>query len=74
MQHVLAGGGFEMKKWKSNSKRFIKEMLSENEEESMFIDEEKTSVLGLKWNITRDMFSFVVKTQRLKVWLLRERF
>ncbi|XP_036327151.1 uncharacterized protein LOC118739748 [Rhagoletis pomonella] len=66
VQHVLAGGGFEMKKWKSNSKRLIKEMLSENEEESIFVDEEKASVLGLKWNIARDMFSFVVKTPEIE--------
>ncbi|XP_067616463.1 uncharacterized protein [Eurosta solidaginis] len=66
VEHVLAGGGFEMKKWKSNSSRLIKEMRSEEEKANIFMDDEKTSVLGLKWKISRDVFSFVVKTPEVQ--------
>lgn len=59
---VLKGGGFEMKKWKSNSRLLVKEMRSEEEESILFVDEEKASVLGLKWLIAQDKFTFSVKT------------
>ncbi|XP_036328632.1 uncharacterized protein LOC118740963, partial [Rhagoletis pomonella] len=42
IDHILKGGGFEMKKWKSNSKRLVEEMRSVEEEPLfMFVDEEK---------------------------------
>ncbi|XP_049308602.1 uncharacterized protein LOC125777545 [Bactrocera dorsalis] len=67
IDHVLKGGGFEMKKWKSNSKKLIEQMRFGEEEASfMFVDDEKASVLGLKWKINQDQFTFVVKTPELE--------
>lgn len=60
--HVLKGAGFELRKWKSNSKALVKDMNYEEQESIMFQDDEKTSVLGLKWLLEKDQFTFVVKT------------
>lgn len=51
-----------MRKWKSNSMALVKEMRSEEEESILFVDEEKASILGLKWLIAQDKFTFSVKT------------
>ncbi|XP_017472652.1 PREDICTED: uncharacterized protein LOC108363714 [Rhagoletis zephyria] len=67
IDHILKGGGFEMKKWKSNSKILVEEMRSEEEEPLfMFVDEEKASVLGLRWKVNQDQFTFMVKTPELE--------
>lgn len=66
IDHILKGGGFEMK-WKSNSKRLVEEMRSEEEESSfMGVDGEKTSVLGFRWNVNQDQFTFMVKTPEVE--------
>ncbi|XP_049308068.1 uncharacterized protein LOC125777355 [Bactrocera dorsalis] len=67
IDHVLKGGGFEMKKWKSNSKKLIEQMrLGEEEASFMFVDDEKASVLGLKWKVNQDQFKIVVKIPELE--------
>lgn len=63
MKTILAGAGFNLCQWKSNSVQVMKEMQSELDQSSiLFSDEEVSSILGLKWLISKDQFTFVVKT------------
>lgn len=62
IDRVLLGAGFELRKWKSNCKELVQAMCSEEESSMLFIAEEKTSILGLKWLTNEDKFTFVVKT------------
>lgn len=66
MDRILKGSGFDLRKWKSNSKQVLDTMSSSEGSSVVFTDEEKTSVLGLKWLIASDQFTFVVKTPELK--------
>lgn len=66
MYRVLKGAGFELCQWKSNSTKFMKEMNAGIGEASMvFSGEEKSSILGLKWLISSDQFTYEVKTPKL---------
>lgn len=58
---VLKSGGFELRKWKANSKELLDEMSTEHDPSMMLMDEE-TSILGLKWLTDSDQLTFVVKT------------
>ena len=66
MYEILKGAGFELCQWKSNSKRFIEELHAGTVDPTMvFSGEEKSSILGLKWLIVSDQFTYEVKTPRL---------
>lgn len=67
MDVILKGGGFELRKWQSNSNALVRAMKSENEDCVIFSEEEKTTVLGLKWLINEDKFTFVVKNPEIAV-------
>lgn len=61
LNKVLLSGGFELRKWHSNSSE-LKYAMSSTEANSLLIsDELNTSVLGLKWNTDEDIFTYVVK-------------
>ncbi|XP_031617636.1 uncharacterized protein LOC116337338 [Contarinia nasturtii] len=66
MDEILKGAGFRLRKWKSNSKLVMRTMDSENTTEVIFSEEEDTTILGLKWLIQEDLFTFVVKQQRME--------
>ncbi|XP_055850678.1 uncharacterized protein LOC129915223 [Episyrphus balteatus] len=66
MYEILKGAGFELCQWKSNSKRFMEELHAGTVDPTMvFSGEEKSSILGLKWLIVSDQFTYEVKTPRL---------
>ncbi|XP_055840379.1 uncharacterized protein LOC129907962 [Episyrphus balteatus] len=54
IDHVLRGAGFELRKWKSNSRALVKDMNYEEQESILFEDDEKASILGLKWLLEKD--------------------
>lgn len=66
MDTILKGAGFELRQWKSNSKNVVKCMDSEIENTTVFSAPERTSILGIKWLIDSDKFTFVVKTPKLE--------
>ncbi|XP_055840363.1 uncharacterized protein LOC129907896 [Episyrphus balteatus] len=66
INHVLRGAGFELRKWKSNSRALVKDMNYEEQESILFEDDEKASILGLKWLLEKDQFTFVVKTPAIE--------
>lgn len=66
MDIILKGGGFELRKWQSNSKRLVRAMKSKNDDCVVFSEEEGTTVLGLKWLMETDQFTFVVKNPESK--------
>ncbi|XP_055922684.1 uncharacterized protein LOC129953494 [Eupeodes corollae] len=62
IDQVLKGAGFELRKWKSNSKALVRNMNYEEQESILFEDDEKSSILGIKWLLEKDQFTFVVKS------------
>lgn len=66
IEKVLLGAGFELSKWKSNCKELLQAMRSEEEGSMLFFEDEKTSILGLKWLTNEDKFTFVVKTPTIE--------
>ncbi|XP_031632022.1 uncharacterized protein LOC116346230 [Contarinia nasturtii] len=63
MHRILKGAGFNLCQWKSNSVELLKELGSDLHETSMvFSEEEDSSILGLKWLMRKDQFTFEVKT------------
>ncbi|XP_055910400.1 uncharacterized protein LOC129944760 [Eupeodes corollae] len=66
MYRILKGAGFELCQWKSNSSKFMKAMNPSSVDASLvFSGEEKSSILGLKWLIAADQFTYEVKTPKL---------
>lgn len=65
MYAILESAGFELCQWKSNSEALVKHMNSEMESTTMLSEVEGTTVLGLKWLIDSDKFTFVVKSPKL---------
>ena len=59
--NILKTGGFELCKWKSNSRQFLDRLRSDGEAKMVFENDEKTSVLGLQWLVDKDQFTFVVR-------------
>ena len=60
---LLAAGGFNLRKWTSNSPELMAHIPEEYREKINIIDFDKQSVvkaLGLAWNISEDFFSFQV--------------
>lgn len=66
MGKILKGAGFELRQWKSNSKALVKAMDSEIESSTLLSAAEGTTILGLKWLIKEDKFTFVVKSKELQ--------
>lgn len=62
MDIILKGAGFELRQWKSNSKLVVQAMDSEMETSMLFPSGEEATILGLKWLMDSDQFTFVVKT------------
>lgn len=52
--------GFPLCKWKSNKKEVIKQLESDENSSVVINEQEKTSVLGLKWLIYTDEFTYDV--------------
>ncbi|XP_055843101.1 uncharacterized protein LOC129909944 [Episyrphus balteatus] len=59
---ILKSAGFELRKWSSNSRALIENMNNEGQNSIVFQEDDKASILGLKWLLDRDQFTFVVKT------------
>lgn len=60
---LLAKGGFELRKWTSNSQKLLQELPQECLETPVFLQEDPTphsSVLGLKWSPENDYFTYRV--------------
>lgn len=58
---VLLGGGFELRKWQSNSSKVRSALKTACDEPILLSDEAGTSVLGLKWDPVTDKLSFALK-------------
>lgn len=58
---VLLGGGFELRKWQSNSSKVRSALKIACNEPILLSDEEGASVLGLKWSPVEDTFSYSLK-------------
>ncbi|XP_055306522.1 uncharacterized protein LOC129570826, partial [Sitodiplosis mosellana] len=62
MDKIMSRAGFELRKWKSNNKNVRNAMNSDSEKAMLFKEEEdQSTILGLKWLIDEDRFTFVVK-------------
>lgn len=66
MDEILKGAGFHLRQWKSNSELLVEKMESENITDIIISEEEDTTILGLKWLIKEDLFTFVVKRTKLE--------
>lgn len=66
MEKILIGAGFELRKWKSNSKSVMEALGSNEEKAALFVAEEESTILGLKWLVDEDCFTFMVKNPDLK--------
>lgn len=62
---VLDKFGFPLCKWKSNKGEVIAALKSENESSVVINEQEKTSVLGLKWLLNSDQFTYEVKCDEI---------
>lgn len=65
INHILTSAGFQLRKWKSNFRNVIDALESDSEKAMLFAVEENSTVLGLKWLIEEDKFTFVVKNPQL---------
>lgn len=62
VNQILRKAGFILRKWKSNVKSVIQALDAEDEKAMLFaVEEDKSSILGLKWMIDEDKFTFVIK-------------
>ena len=62
-QHLLAmlqRGGFELRKWSSNSNQLLKAVNTENQELLHISEDDTIKTLGLFWHPTLDVYGFVV--------------
>ncbi|XP_055325647.1 uncharacterized protein LOC129579531, partial [Sitodiplosis mosellana] len=66
MDQILKGAGFELRKWKSNNKTVSKAMDSVMEKSMIFSEEDSSTILGLKWLIEKDQFTFIVKSPKIE--------
>lgn len=66
MRFVLQESGFLLCKWKSNYEQWVQELEDGSDVEDVLLSEESmTSVLGLKWLIHSDEFTYVIKNEEL---------
>lgn len=63
IKYVLGKSGFELDKWRSNSRTVLNEFGSEEMSEICFEDLEQTSILGLKWHPSTDQYTFEVNNR-----------
>lgn len=66
IDNILKAAGFELRKWKSNSKFVVNSLESDMEKAMLFAVEDKSTVLGLKWLIDEDKFTFTVKNPQFE--------
>lgn len=67
MDKVLKGAGFELRRWTSNSQDVMKQIgVTMENTEIVFSEVDGTTILGLKWLIVDDKFTFQVKTLTLE--------
>lgn len=71
IQFVLEQSGFPLRKWKSNSKKLLKELRGVNDTSLNLSDDEQTSVLGLKWIISPDEFTYDVNDNEMNAKLTK---
>lgn len=72
MRNVLAKSCFDLRKWRSNSANFIKELSGDCEQSVTLVDPLKTSILVLKWYIIADEFTYEVKAEPLNEFTKRK--
>lgn len=65
LKKSLALFGFPLCKWKSNEQRVVEELESDNHTSIVITAQEKTSVLGLKWLIKTDEFTYDVNCEEI---------
>lgn len=58
LSEVLAKGGFQLQKWKSNCKELLSKIRDKNDEELKIKIDEVTKILGLTWNACDDCFQY----------------
>lgn len=69
MEFFLAGAGFKLTKWKSNDQQVLQALgvePSDTENGLVFSGDGETSVLGVKWIMDKDLYTYVVKTPNIK--------
>ena len=62
---VLSKSGFSLCKWVSNSERLVQAMDGEKAVSRLFDEPNETSVLGLKWQVKSDEFTYEVREQKM---------
>ncbi|GFY51167.1 integrase catalytic domain-containing protein [Trichonephila inaurata madagascariensis] len=65
LKEMMRKGGFNLRKWQSNSETVIKEV-SENQNLKVVQNDEEIKILGIQWNPKSDFFSFSVSLQEKK--------
>lgn len=68
--HLLAKGGFELRKWSSNHPELLKHIPPEHCEQALYFrtEEQPTySLLGLKWTPNEDYFSYIIQSPESSV-------
>ncbi|GFY76701.1 DUF1758 domain-containing protein, partial [Trichonephila inaurata madagascariensis] len=65
LKEMMRKGGFNLRKWQSNSETVIKEV-PENQNLKVVQNDEEIKVLGIQWNPKSDFFSFSVSLQEQK--------
>lgn len=65
MQFVLQKSGFPLCKWKSNCKILVNELKGDNEPSIKLGEDDQTSVLGLKWLIKSDEFTYDINENHI---------
>lgn len=65
LKFVLEQYGFPLRKWRSNSKFLVQELEGEQERSLNIGDIDNTSVLGLKWLLDTDEFTYEVKNSTI---------
>lgn len=59
---LLQSGGFNLRKWSSNSEKLLQDVIRvQNEQAFDFKESESTKTLGLRWHPTKDEFQFQLK-------------
>lgn len=66
IKQILGNAKFDLRKWRSNSKTVVNAMESEIEKSVIFAGEESSSILGLKWLMESDKFTFTVKSPKMQ--------
>ncbi|GFY63521.1 integrase catalytic domain-containing protein [Trichonephila inaurata madagascariensis] len=65
LKEMMRNGGFNLRKWQSNSETVIKEV-PENQNLKVVQNDEEIKILGIRWNPKSDFFSFSVSLQEQK--------